>query len=247
MNVKSLLELLRRTKKSGYKQLIMNNRMIMASYTVKEDGDVGLHYILHIPENEEYSDPFYDCSVLIDPNEIINVYKVGHNKLLEEKKKRKSKPKDVHESVYFNVYKNGTAALKFEYVIEEDIISTEEYVFNEYPLKESNPMMENVLNAYSAMLMDRIRIGGCAVVLDGYKTGMAQYAEESVQIYYYTIKMNGKKIQIPLYKSLLMAQKKFDEFFVSIQETNMDRIYIITYQFARKGLIEQFIGYIMSF
>ena len=245
MNVKPLLDLLRRTKKSGYKVLVMMNRMIMASYTVKEDNDVGLHYVLHIPSSEEFSDSFYDETLIIDPTAIINVYKHGHTVLTEKKKEMNAKAKDISESVYF-IHKNNTAMLKFEYIIQDQIVTTEQYVFEDYPVRDSNSVVSNVLEAYTKMLQ-YIKVGGSAVSLNGYRTGMAQFAEESAQVYYYTIKVDGRRIKIPLYKSLLMAQKQFDEFFISIQETELDRIDLITYQFARNGIIEQFIGYIMEF
>lgn len=245
MNVKPLLDLLRRTKKSGYKKLIMMNRMIMGCYTVKDDNDVGLHYVLHIPSSEDYSDSFYDQTLEIDPNAIITVYKHGHTAFSAAKKAGKVKVKDTSESVYF-ITKNNAAYLKFEFIIQDNVISTEVYQFDSYPVMESNPMMTNILEAYSAMLQ-RIKVGGSAVALDGYKTGMAQFAEESAQVYYYKIKIDNQRINIPLYKSLLMGQKQFDEFFISIQETELDHIHLITYQFARNGLIEQFIGYVMDF
>ena len=72
----------------------------MGCYSIDDDSDIGLHYILYIPEAEAYNDPFYDMTAILDVKEILTLYARGHTGLVEAKKKVKAKPKDVSETLY---------------------------------------------------------------------------------------------------------------------------------------------------
>ena len=71
MKLKPFIELLQRTTKSHYTKLLMKDRMLMGCYSIDDDSDIGLHYILYIPEAEAYNDPFYDMTAILDVKEIV--------------------------------------------------------------------------------------------------------------------------------------------------------------------------------
>ena len=48
MKLKPFIELLRRATKSKYTKFLMRDRMIMGCYSVDDDSDIGLHYILYM-------------------------------------------------------------------------------------------------------------------------------------------------------------------------------------------------------
>lgn len=244
MEAKPFIELLRRTIKSKYKEIVMINRMMMQCYNIDEDSDVGLHYILHIPETEDYEDPFYDEAMLIVPADIITLYNEGHSVLLEKKKETGAKPKEVREELVFK--KSGNhATIKFIFIAHDEIVDTKSYKF-QYPISNTSKVVDNLVETYQNIL-DRVKIGGSAIVLDGFKYGLFDLALNSTQIVFFKIKIGEKKIKVPLYKSMLLGQKTFDNFFISVQETTLPAVYLYTIQFIRKEITEEFIGYIQNF
>ena len=244
METKVLIELLRHTAKSGYKEFLMHNRMLMQCYTIDEDADIGLHYILHIPADEKYSDVFFDDTLYIIPADIISVYREGHQIFLEKKKELKAKPKDCREEVLYDKT-DKKATLTFISLIHDEVVDKRVYTMP-YPVNEHSSKVETIVNCYNN-IFQRLKTGGYAVTLDGFKYGLYHLIDENEELQYFKIKVAGTKIKIPLYKNLLAGSKEPDEFFISIQETNIDGIYLYTVQTARKGLITQYIGYIQNF
>lgn len=244
MDTKPFIELLRRVVKSRYKDFLMTGRMIMQCYTIDEDSDVGLHYILHIPNDDPYNDSFYNETLVLQPDVIMDAYKNGHDKLTEKKKKTNAKPKEIQEKMDFVITDKG-AKLKMQFIVQDELIDTQT-VHLLYPVKDGNAIASNVTNAYTGIL-DKLKVGGAALSFDGYRLGLYDMAMNSAQIVFYTVKIKGIKVKIPLYRSMFLGQKSFDEFFISVQETTIDMVYLYTIQFARKGIIEQFIGYIQTF
>lgn len=244
MEPKPFIELLRRTQKSKFKSVLMHNRMMMQCYSVDIDSDIGLHYILHIPNNELYADPFYDETLLLVPADILEVYNNGHAVLLEKKKEVSAKPKEVREEMTFSISKN-VAKIKFHFIVRDELLTTTTYT-TPYPVNPNDNEVETIVDCYQQML-NRIKIGGCAIALDAVREGIFHLANESVQIVYYKVKLGGVTVRVPLYKTMLLGAKAVDEFFISVQETSISSIYLYTIQMARKGLVEQFIGYILNF
>ena len=74
LKLKPFIELLQRTTKSHYTKLLMKDRMLMGCYSIDDDSDIGLHYILYIPEAEAYNDPFYDMTAILDVKEILSLH-----------------------------------------------------------------------------------------------------------------------------------------------------------------------------
>lgn len=242
MQLKPFIEIIRRIAKSKYPVLLMHNRMIMQCYTVEIDEDVGMHYVLHIPETEEYSDPFYDRTILLAHGPIMEAYKEGHENLLKVKKEKNAKPKEVREELDVVQDKNEIT-LKMQFIVRDELVCTMNYITT-VPV-ESDPEVERILNAYSKML-SIIKIGGYGIALDAIRHGLYDRALNTPRIVYYPIRIGSTKVRIPICKSMI-GTGACDECFVSVQETTISDIYIYTLQLEKKKLIEQWIGYIIAF
>jgi len=243
MTLVPFINLVKRAARSKYPVLLMHNRMITQCYTVEEDSDFGMHYVLHIPDTEDYCGEIYDSTLLIEPAEIIALYKEGHELLLKEKKKRSAKVKEVREEFDF-VVKDDSAAIKMHFIVQDELLHTATLNLR-YPVNPAWAEVERVVNSYDKLL-NYIKVGGYGVAFDGIRYGLYDRAKQSSRIVYYPILLGGKKIQIPICKSML-GIGACDEFFVSVQETNLPSIYIYTVQLEKKMLIEQWIGYIIAF
>lgn len=244
MNPKPLITILRRALKSQYKTFLLNNRMLMQCYTVDEDDDIGLHYILHIPDTEDYIDPFYDETLILDPKAILACYTEGHRTLLEKKRELKAKPKEVKEECHFKI-SGHTARLKFLFYVQDELVDTKSHEMS-YPVSPIDPTVEVIGKAYYDMI-SRVKAGGIGIALDGSKYNLYNRAMLTSGIYFFKVKLRDVKIRIPIYKSLFVGLKDWSEFFISIQETELSGIYLYAVQFTAKDITEQFIGYIQNF
>lgn len=244
MNPKPLITILRRSLKSQYKTFLLNNRMLMQCYTIDEDDDIGFHYILHIPDTEEYTDPFYDETLILEPKEILARYTVGHRALLEKKREVKAKPKEVKEELHFKI-SGHTARLKFLFYVQDELVDTQLYE-TPYPVSSIDPTVETIGKTYYDMI-SRIKAGGIGVAFDGSKYNLYEQAMKYPEIYFFKVKLRDTKIRIPIYKSMFVGLKDWTEFFISIQETKLPGIYVYAVHFTAKGITEQFIGYIQNF
>lgn len=242
--VKPFINILRRIQKSHYSKFLMNNRMIMQCYTVDEDDDIGLHYILHIPDTVEYSSEFYDTTLILEPKVILSAYSLGHSILLARKKELKLKPKEVKEEAFFKITDHHVR-LKFLFYAQDDLLDTEECVFD-YPVSENDPDVENIMRTYWDM-MTRVKPGGLGVAFDAQRYNLYMLAMNCPRIYYYRVDIGGVKVKIPLYKSIFAGRKEWREFFISIQETTIPMVYLYALQFTWGDVTDQYIGYIQNF
>lgn len=244
MKLKPFIELLRRATKSKYTKFLMRDRMIMGCYSVDDDSDIGLHYILYIPEAEEYNDPFYDMTLIIEPKELLAMYARGHAGLLEAKKKVKAKPKDVKEELHVREV-DHKLRLCMLFTCCDEVIGTEVLVL-EYPVSSQSPIVENICNAYQRML-EYINAGGIGIAFDASRYNLYQIAVKSPQIYFFKIDIRGERIKVPIYKSMLQCISDPDEFYILLEQTDIDHLWIYAIQLTNKGLTEQYIGYIQNF
>lgn len=241
--VKPFIELMKRASKCRFDNVLLNNRMLMQCYDIAIDSDVGMHYILHIPDTEDYSDPLYDETMILYPRQILNAYNEGHKLLNEKKKKVGAKPKEVKEEMYFRVEKNR-ATFKFVYYVKDEIVTTTSCRIK-YTLDAHNPIVENIVTTYENIMM-RLKVGGHCVILNGIKQGVLSIALNAESIAYFIVKIRGIKVRIPLYKSMFL-NSSYDQVFFSIQETELDMVYLLTIQCERDGLTEQLICYVQNF
>lgn len=246
--LKAFLTLLRRASKCRYSSVVMVNRVLIQCYNIDIDSDIGMHYTLFIPDTTDYDSPFYQLMVELTPGAILKTYTVGHKKLLEIKKERGLKPKDVDETLHIATKEiNGFDVLefKFQYIVDGMIQFTESY-HSLYPLDTSKPGIENCVSTLDS-LASRIKPGGYCVQLDALRLGIFQRALNCSDIYYHIIKLNETKIRIPFMKSMFLGAKRFDIFVVTIQETVIPGIYVYCMLFHREGISECFYGYIQNY
>lgn len=244
MKLKPFIELLQRTTKSHYPKLFMQDRMLMGCYSIDEDSDIGLHYILYIPEAEVYNDPFYDMTLVLDVKELLSLYARGHSGLLEAKKKVKAKPKDVSETLHVRVEKNKLV-LKMLFTCCDEVIGTE-IAYLDYPVNSNMKLVEGVADTYTKLL-SMIKAGGIGISFDAQRYNLYQIAIKAPQIYFFKVDVRGSRIKIPIYKSMLVGMKDPDEFYITIEETVIPQLWIYAIQLTNKGLTEQYIGYIQNF
>lgn len=244
MELKPFLTLIRRISKTSYKTFLMNNRIIMQCYDINIDSDVGMHYMLFIPDTPEYSDSFYDRSIVIQPAEILKAYKEGHDALNLRKKTENIKSKFVSETFEF-IKSKTDAKIIMTFELAGELIA-ERSVQLGYPVNENDPMIENCVTTIDDML-HRIKPGGIAIVMDACKSMMVDSAQDFSQVYYTTVKVAGMKIRVPLIKSIFMGTKDFDSCFISVQETKLDNIFLYSLQTTVKGITDQQFGYIVNF
>ena len=243
MQVKPFLDLMKRAQKSKYIDFVMHNRMIIQCYDVSQDSDVGTHYILHIPENENYDDKFYDQSIIIIPENVLYIYKIGHDELLEVKKKKNAKPKDCKEFIDV-VYNDDMVELTFQHIVFDELVASNEIGFRYADnTKPSVQLVTKTLNE----IEDRIKVNGLAATVDGYKSGFYYKIMNHEQIAYGKIKLGDKKVRIPLFKSMLAGIKEPEDIKISIQEIKIKDIYLCTVQLTNNGLVDQYISYILNF
>lgn len=244
IDIKAFVALLRRALKSHYTEFLLNNRMLVQCYSIDEDSDIGLHYILHIPSTEEYSDSFYDETLLLDAKTLSTLYSDGHKEYLSKKKESGAKAKECHEEVMFVKYKHSSK-IKYLYYVQDSLITTRELEIP-YPINENDHQVENILSTITN-IATRIRPNGYGIAFDAGQMNLYQTALDSEEIYYLKIKCNGRKIKIPMFKSLFAGNKEWREFFISVQETTIPMVYVYAVQFTTKGLTDQYVGYIQNF
>lgn len=244
VGIKPLIAILRRATKSKYAQLLLNNRMLMQCYSIDQDDDIGLHYILHVPDTEEYVSEFWDSTLILEPKVLLSTYASGHKELLEVKKEKKLKPKEVREEALFKTTEHG-AKLKFMYYVADEFLCSRTVHF-EYPVKHNNPLVENVLSTYWNM-MNMVKPGGLGVAFDAQQHGLHILGTSSPQVAYFKVIIGGKTVQIPLFKSMFVGRKDWREFYVSLQETIRPSVYLYTMHYTWGGITDQFVGYLLAF
>lgn len=244
VELKPLVAILRRIQKSKYPTLLLSNRMIMQCYSIDEDSDIGLHYILHVPDTDEYVSEFWDSTLILEPKMILSAYTAGHKELLEVKKEKKLKPKEVSEEALFKITDTG-ARLKFMYYASDEVISTQSVEFD-YPVNEHGSVVENITKTYWDMI-SRVKQGGLGVAFDAQRYNLYMLGTSSSQVRYFKIKIGGHRIMIPLYKSMFVGKKEWDEFYISLQETTIPSVYLYAIQYTWGGVTDQYVGYLLSF
>ena len=245
VDVKGFIAIMRRATHSRFSTVLMHNRMLLQCYNLDIDSDVGFHYILHIPDPDEYESEFYNETIMLTPSEVLAAYNGGHKLLGEKKKEAGAKAKEANEELYFSVKKDH-AELKFLFYLKDELV-TSEMCEIKYPIDMTSVDVENIQHSYDQIL-SRIKPGGACLVFDGLRYGLQEKAYECSEIYYFIVKYGKKKIRVPLIRSMFGGIKEVDRFLISIQESSLgDDIFIYALQFMKKGIVEQFWGYLLNY
>ena len=221
----------------------MHHRMLMQFYDVLEDSDIGFHYILFIPDTKDYEDDFYDSSMLLPVDAILNQYNITHRKMDEKRKEMKLKPGDLKE--YGRIITNDEGSfLQMYFTIENETICRENVPIR-YPINELDINVHRILQIQSEIAR-RIKVGGLAIVEDAYSSGLYHRAVSNPQVTYAKMKIGTEHVRIPLYKSMFQGMKP-DDIKLSICETTLKGIYQYTIQIDKDHLIDHYLGYIVNF
>lgn len=244
IELKSFIDMLRRATHCGYPSVILHNRMFLQCYNLDIDAEIGLNYVLHIPDKALENTDFYDHTLEIKPREILKVYGEGHKELLEKRKEEKLPAKTSSETLEYEEHKHRLT-LKFRFYLAGEEVITKEY---DIPLglSDNSPIVENCLKSYMD-LMDRIKLGGSCLLFNGSRQDLQRRIVDYPGIYRYRIRYQGKRFTIPFTKSMFLGIKEVDQFFFSIQESTVENISVFALSLEKKGIVEQFWGYVLEF
>jgi len=244
LELKPFLNILRRATRCGYPSVILNNHLLLQCYNLDIDSDVGLHYVLHIPEDMDPTTEFYDKVLILKPRDILKTYAEGHKELEKERKSQKLMPKACTETVEYIEHKHHLD-LVFRYYLAGEEYTTKEYRIDT-DVSDTTPEVENCLQAYD-LLMRRIKAGGICFVFDGSRMDLQRRIVDCPEVYRYIVKYNGKRILVPFTKSMFLGIKEVDQFYFSIQETLLEDVYTYAISLEKKGIVEQFWGYVLQY
>ena len=241
---KILMDLLARVSHSGFKTVVLNNRMLMQCYDVSNDSDQGFHYALHIPDNPIYEDEFFDETLLLVTNDIRTTYRDGHKEIEEMRKERKMKPRAVVEECYYIKKSNGRS-LKFLFYLD-GTLRFKKVVDLPWPFDETDQRADIVANAYTNCLK-RLRIGGTCMTVDGLELRIPDRVYYGNGIYRLKLEFGKKEFVLPITRTLLLGIKKFDSLKITVQETNLDDIYVFAISILTNGICETLWGYAFAY
>ena len=240
----SFIKLLRRAVHSGFPRLLMHGRMLMQCFNVDDDGEVGMNYVLHVPDTDDYDDPFYDEDVIFNVRDVMNTYTKGHRDIDGIRKELGEKSKAVSEEVRLD--EDGRFIFTFILNGERDTIISIESVDVTYPIDPASGMVRNVEQSYNN-LIGRIRLGGACLTYDGLRFGLQRYAMECSEVYTFIVKFHGRKLSVPLTKSMFGGIRELDSFTLSVQEANIDGLYVYALSLMKAGIAETYWGYIIQY
>lgn len=243
IGAKPFIELLKRASKCRYRTLLLHNRMLMQSYNLANNSDIGLHYILPIPDTPAYDDKFYDLELVIIPSKILDTYKRGHVVVDNLRKDRKLKPKDLKEELAVNEF-DKDVRLKFSYFLQDELIMTNEVWVDK--IDENDEDSINLVRTYQA-LYERVKVGGIALTYNGIRLNLQDRIYNCPEIYFYKAYVGKKMIRIPFSKSIFIGLTKLTKFEFTVVETEIQDVYVYTIVFGKGDIEEIFWGYILNY
>lgn len=239
-----LLEILKRVLHSGYKTILMHDRMMMNCYNVDEDDDIGTHYVLHIPETNMYQSDFYQLDLIIDISAIAEATKQIRKDHETYRKSKKIRPKDASILCRYDLYKRYLL-LSIDFMLKDEVWKTVEIKIP-YPISNMDPIKSNIETAYNTML-ERIDISSPPVIINGLTEDIPINTLDRVRVFYYLVEINNRMVKIPFLKSFFRSINKFEQFDISIQKTLIKNVYLVVHTFGSKGLTDQYIMYVEDF
>lgn len=261
-NYNNFLEISKRLAKSGYKKFIVHNRMIMGFYDLSQDSDIGMHYIMHIPD--EYED-LYDGHFIFD-NEAFTKRLGEIRKKVAEERNRLGLPPRVVQGVI--KYRETDSLEENSFMIEPSLQIHELVDPPEGSKKKSKVLGEVITDIgftipcpnnktdewekQSDNMIDSLnklstRVGKQVVLIDALENGLVEPVVNYPRVFYCNVKVEGESVQIPLMKSFFRGINKFDGLTISVQKTNIKGVFILCITLSAKGLTDQYISYIQNF
>lgn len=240
---KPFVKLLQRLNMCGYPNAIMNNRLMFQCYDTGTDSEQGFHYALVIPDAtaKGYSNDFYDSGpTLIVPGKLSAAYRKGHGEIEAFRKEKKLKPSEAHEECYFSENDDGWT-FKFVFTCE-DLVKTESVTIPK--TRNFKDMTDNAVLRYQDLL-DRIKLGGACMTFNGMRDGTYSFASSSPTIYTVVVKLDGRRLEIPIAKSMFLGLSP-DRFSYSIQESTIPNVLIFSMSLMKAGIAEIQWGYLIE-
>ena len=258
---------------ASFTEMLLFNHMAMNCYNVEIDSDTGMHTIVYVPD--EYPD-LYDGPVLVKATEILNLIRTQQKAVSEIRTEKKLPPKCAESELFYERTETGID-LKFKFslydqqtiqyteytikprkkkgisdIVEKtkdkvvcgDCIYEKEVSYHMDYVSVANPIVANIVQTYYSMLE---RAKGDPVVIDGLAEGIYEKVNAQASLYYHSVVVNKKIVKIPFIRSMFRNLSKFEEFRISVQETNLRRIYLYVLHFKSKGICEQHIAYVQEY
>ena len=244
IELKPLINMLRRATRCGFPSVVVNNRMFMQCYDLDIDSEVGMNYVLHVPDDVDPGCGFYETPMIIKPRDFLKAYSDGHKSLIEERKHQDLKPKAMSEWAEYIEHKHHIDLIVHHCLLGEEFINTEYRINTNVP--ETTPIIDNVLRTYG-QLIGRIKVGGTCVRCDGSYMGLQDRVVNCQEIYRYRMRINGHRVDVPFTKSMFLGIRAVEQFHFAVQESSMDDIYIYSIGIEHKGIMEQFWGYLLQY
>lgn len=251
-------EVCKRAAKSEFKSFIVHNRMVMGFYDLSQDSDIGMHYILHIPDDY---DNVFDQSFLWDNEIFIKRLNELRNKIKDERAKLKLPPRavtgamkwredgetlivetslQIHELVPPPVESKRKTPILGDVVMDLGF-DMECKTFND---KNMPPEVENMLRSLTTVI-DRIE--DKIITVDILQNDLVKTVQDFPRIFYCKLDAFGETIQMPLMKSFFRGINTFDKLYFNVYPTNIKGVYIYLISLSAKGLTDRYISYIQNF
>lgn len=259
---KNFTEISKRLAKSGYKKFVVHNRMIMGFYDLTQDSDVGMHYIMHVPD--EYED-LYDGHFIFDNDKFTKQLAEIRNKAKEERTKLglpprvvdgciKYRPKDeleenafiIEVSLQIHELVDPPAGSKRKSKVLGDVIQDIGFMLPcpDVTTDEWEKLSDNMMTSLSSLTN---RVGTQVVLIDAIENGLVEPVVNYPRVFYCDVKVEGESVQVPLMKSFFRGINKFDQLILTVQKTKIKGVFVYCITLSAKGLTDQYISYIQNF
>ena len=252
------VEVCRRADKSGFKTLIFHNRMVMGFYDIAQDSDIGMHYILHIPD--DYED-LYDGHFTMNVNEFLKKLNETRNKIKEERLKLKLPPRAVDGELFYTLDGKEMQieiGLRIHDMvppppeIKRKTLVPGDILVNLGFMTTCKTLDDDATTAQVDLMLDSLnkvieRIEPTEVLIDVLENDLVSKVQEFPRVFYCKVKIDNESVQVPLMKSFFRGINKFDRLLLTVSKTCIKGIFVYTITLDAKGLTDQYIAYIQNF
>ena len=232
---------IKRLQKTGYKELALYHNSFINCYSLDEDDNIGMHVKVPIDSEEE----FYQMSLLIKPNYIMNHIKDSIKKFDTYRKEQKIKPKCA-KIIGTGVKKKSAYFVDVGYYLYRND-QWELYSFDtlEFPyLSADDKIIQNIKE--TKRLRD-LRCMGDWHKIDALKEKIIDNTLSYPRVYYYPVDIDGVDVPLPFLKSFFHGIHKPERFIIKIKKTIIPNVYFMEYHFNIKGITEIYSMYVENF
>ena len=252
------VDVCRRAVKSGFKTLLFHNRMVMGFYDIAQDSDIGMHYILHIPD--DYED-LYDGHFAMNVEEFLKKLNETKNKVKEERLKLNLPPRSVDGELFYELDGN-LMQIEIGVRIHEMVPPPPEtkrktlvpgnVLVNLGFVTSCKTFEDDSMTSQIDLMLDSLnkiitRMEPTTVLVDVLENDLVNKVQEFPRVFYCKVKIDNESVQVPLMKSFFRGINKFDRLLLTVSKTCIKGIFIYTITLDAKGLTDQYIAYIQNF